>query len=69
MKILFHSPAKAALSEIAGLIYETKNNEWIGPRVFGIWGKPKKSKFNTKNANAEICSKCHETLENIINNL
>lgn len=69
MKILFHSPSKAALCEIAGLTKSTNNNEWIGPWCFGVWGKPKTTKLITKNANPAIQEKCYKTLECIINKL
>ena len=67
MKILFHSTSKAALCEIAGLTYNIEDSEWIGPKFWGIWGKPKAQKLQPKNANDEILSKCYKTIENIIN--
>ncbi len=42
MKIIFMSPKKASLCILAGLFDGCLENEWIGPRVFDIWGYPKK---------------------------
>ena len=47
MKIIFMSPKKAALSIIYGLFNATNTGEWIGPRIFNIWGLPRKSKLKT----------------------
>ena len=69
MRLLFHSPSKSALCEIAGLTKTTGANEWIGPWCFGVWGKPKTTKLSSKNANPEIQSKCYKTLNSIINKL
>ena len=46
MKIVFHSPKKAALNIIKAIFVETKENEWIVPRgLFGAWGYPKVLRF------------------------
>ena len=47
MKIIFMSPAKAALTTLCGVFENTDENEWIGPRTFNIWGLPTKRKINT----------------------
>lgn len=47
MKIIFMPPKKAALSIIYGIFNGTKLNEWIGPKVFNVWGMPNKRKLNT----------------------
>jgi len=47
MKLIFMSPKKAALSILLGVFQNTDNNEWIGPRIFNIWGMPNKKKLNT----------------------
>lgn len=67
MKIIFIKPKKAALNLIYGLFNGTKSNEWIGPRIFNVWGLPRRKKLNTcdtKEAN-KIC----ELTENIFTNL
>ena len=46
MKIVFHSPRKAALNIIKGIFVETSENEWIVPKgLFGVWGYPKVAKM------------------------
>ncbi len=45
MKVIFMPPKSACLSIIEGLFSECKTGEWIGPRVFDIWGSPKKRKL------------------------
>lgn len=50
MKIIFMKPKKAALSILLGMVESTHGAEWIGPRFFDIWGKPKLKKLNTCSA-------------------
>lgn len=50
MKVLFMSNKRAALSILRGLFEDCKENEWIGPRVFNVWGLPKKSTLRTVDA-------------------
>ena len=40
MKIIFMKPKKAALCTVKGLFTETEYHQWIGPRLFDIWGLP-----------------------------
>ena len=47
MKIIFMSPKKACLSILYALFTDTEKNEWIGPRVFDVWGLPKKKALKT----------------------
>ena len=47
MKLIFMKPKKAALSIFEGLFTDTGAGEWIGPRVFNVWGKPKKKRLKT----------------------
>ena len=47
MKLIFMKPRKACLSILLALFENTEQNEWIGPRVFGVWGLPKKKKLKT----------------------
>ena len=47
MKLIFMKPEKAALSIFEGLFTPTAAGEWIGPRLFNVWGKPKKQKVKT----------------------
>ena len=47
MKLIFMKPRKACLSILLALFENTEQNEWIGPRVFDVWGLPKKKKLKT----------------------
>lgn len=63
MKVIFMNPRKASLSIIKGIFNETTYHTWIGPKVFNIWGYPKKKKLKTvKKVESE---KIFELAENI----
>lgn len=47
MKIVFMSPRRAALSVLRGVFEPTAYGEWIGPRLFDVWGLPRKRKLRT----------------------
>ncbi len=47
MKIIFMKPEKACLSILCGVFENCEKNEWIGPRIFDIWGKPKKKTLHS----------------------
>lgn len=47
MKIIFMKPKKAALCLLRGLFDGTGKNEWIGPRLFNVWGYPSKKLLKT----------------------
>lgn len=47
MKVLFMSPRKACLSILQGIFEDCRQNEWIGPRWFDIWGSPQKSMLDS----------------------
>ncbi len=47
MRLIFMKPRKAALSIISALFSDTGKDEWIGPRLFNVWGLPKKKKLHT----------------------
>ena len=47
MKVLFMPPKKACLSILQGLYEDCGQNEWIGPRVFDVWGRPHKRTLST----------------------
>ena len=54
MKLVFHSPKKAALTVIKGIFTETKYEEWIVPRgLFGVWGYPTVKKMKKAIYNIE----------------
>ena len=55
MKIIFMKPKKAALSLLRGVFDTTAFNEWIGPRIFNVWGYPSKKLLKTcKKAESEF---------------
>ena len=49
IKLLFPSPRYASLNIIKGLSTPTAYHEWIGPKIFNIWGRPHKKKLKTCN--------------------
>ena len=67
MKLIFMSPKRAALSILCGLFNECAAGGWIGPRLFDIWGLPKKKKLRT--AGSEEAAKISEIAEKIYNNV
>ena len=65
MKIIFMKPRVAALSILKGVFTETEYKSWIGPRIFNIWGKPKKQILKTSKPEeikriAEISERVYE---------
>ncbi len=67
MKIIFMKPKKAVLCLLEGVFTPTEKGYWIGPRIFGIWGKPKKQKL--KAAFSPDIEKASETAEEIYQGL
>lgn len=70
MKIIFMKPKKACLSIYEALFENTKKNEWIGPRFFNVWGKPKKQILKTCSAEearkiCEIADEVYQRMEEI----
>ena len=47
MRLVFPSPKTACRPILEGLFQDCGENEWIGPRLFDIWGKPKKRTIHT----------------------
>ncbi len=47
MKVIFMSIKKASLSVLNGLFDNTVTGEWIGPKLFNIWGLPRKKALKT----------------------
>ena len=63
MKMVFNSPKKSSLCVIKGLFEDLNYNEWIGPKYFGVWGKPKKSSLK-QITNEEILQIFQDAEEN-----
>ena len=64
MKLIFMKPEKAANCVLYGVLNTVPSAHWIGPRVFGIWGKPKVQKL--KAALTDESKKALDIAENII---
>ena len=47
MKLIFMSAKKASLCILCALFETCGENEWIGPRVFDVWGKPRIKRLKT----------------------
>lgn len=47
MRLLFPSPQTACRSIVEGVFTDCGENEWIGPRLFDIWGRPKTRGLHT----------------------
>ena len=47
MKIIFMKPKKAVLSVLRGVFEPCGDSQWIGPRLFDVWGIPKKKILKT----------------------
>jgi len=50
MKVIFMSPKKACLPILCALFEDLAPSEWLGPRIFNIWGLPRKQKLKTASA-------------------
>ena len=62
MKLIFMHPKKACLSILFALFTECERAEWIGPRLFDVWGMPKKKRLRSyKKEEADvICAKAED---------
>ena len=67
MKIIFMKPRRACLSVLRGVFEPCGYCEWIGPRVFDIWGLPIKKKLNT--CKPDECSYIGEIAEKIYSDM
>ena len=47
MKIIFPSTKKASLTIVKALFENAPKGQWIGPKYFDIWGKPKTKRLKT----------------------
>ncbi len=69
MKIIFMNPKKASLCILKGAFDNTSYGEWIGPRLFNVWGLPAKKQLKTfKTAESEWAFTQAEKLFNEIIN-
>ena len=47
MRVIFMRPRRAVLSLLAGIFGETRENEWLGPRFFDVWGLPRRARLRS----------------------
>lgn len=47
MKVIFMRPRRACLSILCAMLEEREGVEWIGPRLFDVWGLPSRKKLRT----------------------
>ena len=67
IKLLFPSPKKAARSLVLAADEECGYMEWIGPRLFGVWGSPSKKRLKTIGENE--AETIYEYAESICDNM
>lgn len=67
IKILFPSPPKATRSIVCGIEHPTGYHQWVGPKIWGVWGKPKLSKLKT--CSLDESKKIFEIAENLFENI
>lgn len=67
IKLLFPTPQKATRNLIYALFNPCDHCEWIGPKLFNIWGKPKKKPLKT--ASGDEINKIFKISEEIYESL
>lgn len=67
MRLIFMKPDKACLSVLAGIFSQGGEYQWIGPRIFNIWGMPKKQRLRSyrKKEAEEIRKRAEDILAKI----
>ena len=64
MKVVFMSVKKATLSILAGAFWSTSGDEWIGPRLFDVWGLPRRKRLKISDAESESIRAATEDIYN-----
>ena len=67
MKVIFMKPRKAALCILKGVFTPCGYHEWIGPRIFDVWGLPKKKALRT--CTADESARIGQIAEKIYNKI
>ena len=69
MKVIFMKPRKAALSILHGVFEPVGYFEWIGPRVFDVWGYPTKKRLKTATPeeSREIAARAEKIYSDLLN--
>ena len=62
IKLVFPSTKKACLSLIDGIFCNTNIHEWIGPKVFNVWGFPRFQKLKINSSEIDEIFKIAENL-------
>ena len=63
MKLIFMPARRAALSVLSAIFTDCHAGEWIGPRLFDVWGLPRKKPLRTaKPAEAEKITQVAEKI-------
>ena len=68
-KFAYHSTATAALPAVIALTHPKSYNKIIGPRCFGIWGKPKAKHLKKILFNPAEIQKANKLLQKELNNI
>lgn len=66
LKLFCAAPKNAALNLLDGVFEGCLTAEWIGPKWFDIWGKPKKRKVKLKRTESEQIFNVAEEICNVI---
>ncbi len=68
MKVIFMRPKRAALCLLRGVFEPTGYMEWIGPRLFDVWGLPVKRKLRTctKSESGQIALRAEEIYQKCV---
>lgn len=67
MKLIFMKPKKASLCAISGIFKDAGYKEWIGPRLFNVWGMPTVKKLT--GCSSEESRRIFESAEEIYNKI
>lgn len=67
IKAMFSNPKKATLNIVKALFENTTENQWIGPKIFNIWGKPCKKELKTCTKNEK--ERINQIATQIYNNI
>ena len=67
MRVIFMRPRRACLSILCGLFTPCAENQWIGPRIFNVWGLPKLQYLNScpPAESSAIASRAEAVMESV----
>lgn len=69
MKVIFMHPRAACLSVLSAMFTPCRSDEWFGPWIFDIWGRPSKKALHTADASeikriVEIAEEIYDKVNN-----